>query len=75
MSGPIFALIGLGLGVAILAGTSLAPRKPAPAFRPSTSTTYERALEAQRISADASELARELTEKWNHERRSQQSGG
>jgi hypothetical protein len=53
----IFTILGLGLGVLLFRSRA---RDPMP-----TMTLRERAIEAQKISARTSQIARDLAERWS----------
>jgi hypothetical protein len=66
-----FALLGLGIGALLVAKSHLDPRasgeSPSRSVRSSASSLRDRVIEAQKISARASQIARELTAQWSAE--------
>lgn len=63
MSGGVLAILGLGLGALIVAGGRADARAP----RVTVTSLRDRAIEAQQISARASQHARELAAQWSTE--------
>jgi hypothetical protein len=60
----VFALFGFGLGALLIAGSRSDSRE---SRRDPQRTLRDRAIEAQKISAEASQLARDLAARWSEQ--------
>jgi hypothetical protein len=58
----VLTLLGLSIGTLLAANRKASPRN--------SMTLRERAIEAQRLSAQTAKIARELTEQWSESERS-----